>query len=207
MWRGKRTDRLTTEDCIALDISKLKRAGVFRAAPGTPCTARWLDPNGKEAFCVTFWTQLRSESKLAFCITYGRLTLFTDPRSIPSQTVELDVTRCSLGGHRYWFVCPSFKGTAACGRRVRVLYLPPGNSSFGCRTCFNLTYQSCQEHDKRVDTLLKLSPKEFRQVLTFGDRGRQILAPLDASSVGVLFAIWGVYAGRNSNLSRLREAR
>ncbi|MCI0460572.1 MAG: hypothetical protein L0Z62_26765 [Gemmataceae bacterium] len=40
-----------------------------------------------------------------------------------------------------------------CLRRVAKLYLPPGVPYFGCRTCHNLTYESAQTHDKRVDRL------------------------------------------------------
>ena len=41
----------------------------------------------------------------------------------------------------------------ACYWQVAKLYLPPGSRYFGCRHCHNLTYTSCQEHDKRVDAL------------------------------------------------------
>jgi hypothetical protein len=34
---------------------------------------------------------------------------------------------------------------------VGKLYLPPPARYFGCRHCHDLTYTSCQEHDKRVD--------------------------------------------------------
>jgi hypothetical protein len=40
-----------------------------------------------------------------------------------------------------------------CGRRVSALYLPPGAKWFGCRHCYELTYESAQTHDKRVDAL------------------------------------------------------
>jgi pyruvate-formate lyase-activating enzyme len=31
--------------------------------------------------------------------------------------------------------------------------LPPGGCYFGCRTCYNLTCWSVQQHDQRVDDL------------------------------------------------------
>ena len=55
--------------------------------------------------------------------------------------LELDTTPLPWGGLRYWFQCP-IKG---CGQRVGCLYLPPGGIYFGCRHCYDLTYQSSQE--------------------------------------------------------------
>jgi hypothetical protein len=38
---------------------------------------------------------------------------------------------------------------------VNQTYLPPGGRYYGCRHCYNLTYQSCQENDQRVSFLRK----------------------------------------------------
>jgi hypothetical protein len=55
---------------------------------------------------------------------------------------------CRFGGVRYWFLCPAVKDDVYCGNRVTKLFLPPGGSVFGCRGCYDLTYQSCQESHK-----------------------------------------------------------
>jgi hypothetical protein len=68
---------------------------------------------------------------------------------------ELVTTPCNLGGVRYWFICPLITNGRVCGRRVSKLYLAAGSKYFGCRHCHNLTYVSCQEHDKRIDALVK----------------------------------------------------
>jgi hypothetical protein len=57
------------------------------------------------------------------------------------------------------------KNGKSCGRRVGVLYLLPGGQSFGCRRCYNLTYQSVQQHDKRLDLLLRLPVQNLNKVL------------------------------------------
>ncbi len=62
-----------------------------------------------------------------------------------TQRIQLHATRQNIGGLRWWFSCPD------CGRRVDKLYLPAEKRYFGCRHCYDLTYQSVQEHDKRVD--------------------------------------------------------
>lgn len=67
-----------------------------------------------------------------------------------------------------------------CQRRVRKLYLPPGAKYFGCRTCYKLTYQSVQEHDKRVDYLLK-NPEALVQALKSPPNWRVALLGLKAA--------------------------
>ena len=54
-----------------------------------------------------------------------------------------------------FFVCPLVVRGSPCERRVGKLYLPPGGRYFGCRLCYDLTYESDQTHDKRVDALRK----------------------------------------------------
>lgn len=169
MWRGRRTDRLTTEDCICFDTSDLRRAGLFRTAPGTPCTARRPDPSGKEPFGVTFWMLPGSNGRAALHLTYALINVLTDPRTTLRETILLDTTPCHFGGFRFWFICPRLPDGFPCNKRVRTLYLPPDSRLFGCRTCYNLTYRSCQEHDARVNALLSLSPTEFRRRLASRD--------------------------------------
>ena len=62
-----------------------------------------------------------------------------------SYRVALTTTPCRYGGLnalRFWFVCPLVRNGISCKRRVGVLYKPPYSDYFGCRKCFNLTYQS-----------------------------------------------------------------
>lgn len=65
-----------------------------------------------------------------------------------STIVRLDTTRIFQRGKRYWFLCPIGHYGDVCGRRVGVLYLPPGQREFGCRRCYDLTYKSCQNSRK-----------------------------------------------------------
>ncbi|MDM4772404.1 hypothetical protein [Solimonas sp. SE-A11] len=55
------------------------------------------------------------------------------------QVIDLDRTACHLGGHRPWFICPSFW----CRRRTAKLYL---GDSFRCRRCLRLAYPSTREN-------------------------------------------------------------
>jgi len=54
--------------------------------------------------------------------------------------VPLEITPCNFGGVRYWFKCSLYKRGVYCGRRVGVLY--KDGDWFGCRHCYELTYES-----------------------------------------------------------------
>ena len=56
-------------------------------------------------------------------------------------TLELQAGPCSLGGRRWWFVCPR------TWRRCRTLYLPNGASRFASRAAYRLAYQSQRDGD------------------------------------------------------------
>jgi hypothetical protein len=63
--------------------------------------------------------------------------------------ISFDHTRGGRGGQRRWFRCPR------CGRRMFKLYRPPGSPFFACRQCHELTYRCVQQHDARLDWLVK----------------------------------------------------
>jgi hypothetical protein len=67
----------------------------------------------------------------------------------------LQTTRPYFGGFRWWFTCPLLRLRSPCNHWVSKLYLTPGGRYYGCRHCYDLTYQSCQESDKRVSFLRK----------------------------------------------------
>jgi hypothetical protein len=64
------------------------------------------------------------------------------------QKIELIRWPCNYGGFRYYFACPAVANGVYCGNRVTKLFLPPAGKVFGCRECYDLTYQSCQESHK-----------------------------------------------------------
>ena len=58
--------------------------------------------------------------------------------------VSLETTPCHYGGVRFWFICPLYRNGKYCGRRVGTLY--QGGDYFGCRHCYDLTYESKKEN-------------------------------------------------------------
>lgn len=79
------------------------------------------------------WGQCGQNSRAIIpdvCLGYGM-----------DERIEIDIEATSgnwLCDFRYWFLCPT------CARRSKKLYRPSGETLFGCRQCYNLTYTSCQ---------------------------------------------------------------
>src|SRR5208337_640430 len=89
--------------------------------------------------------------------------------------VEVTATRCRFGGRRFWLRCPLQPNGVPCKRLVLRLYLPPGGHMFGCRTCYDLTYRICQEHDRRIDPFVK-NPSLIKIALDTRDLKLSLLA-------------------------------
>ncbi|HEY2466817.1 MAG TPA: hypothetical protein VGI45_03100 [Terracidiphilus sp.] len=62
------------------------------------------------------------------------------------QTIRLTTTRPHFGGKRFWFLCE-------CGKRAGRLYLPTGQTVFRCRLCYDLTFESAQQHNTRWEKM------------------------------------------------------
>lgn len=56
-------------------------------------------------------------------------------RNASAYTIPVDKLSCNYGGFRYYFRCP------LCRSRMRILYFAQ-NSTFLCRKCLNLAYES-----------------------------------------------------------------
>ena len=76
---------------------------------------------------------------------YTQTNRFTGEKTELDYKVKLVTTPCNLGGVRYWFICSLVVDGKSCLRRVGKLYLPPGGKYFGCRHCYDLTYESCKK--------------------------------------------------------------
>jgi hypothetical protein len=161
MGRRRWTTRLTVEECCALDIGYLVRAGVFDADPRSLCAFTWNDSGGTPISSVTFRVFPDRTGSLAVHFDHRVAATPCNPARIQRQIVQIAVTSCHFGGIRRRFRCSIVRDGYPCKRRVRVLYSTPREKLFGCRECHNLTYRSAQTHDKRIDWLLKLPAEEF----------------------------------------------
>jgi hypothetical protein len=64
------------------------------------------------------------------------------------ERIRVEKTLQPYGNFRYWMLCPILVNGYTCNRRCYKMYSPPGQKYFGCRTCMNLTYQSCKDSHK-----------------------------------------------------------
>lgn len=170
------TDRLTVEECFAFDIGNLVRAGAFEAEPGVPCSTTWNDSAGMPISSVTFRIFPDRTGALAVHVYHPVPATPSSPARVQRQIVQITSTRCHFGGIRRWFRCSLIRDGYPCKNRVRALYSTPREKLFGCRQCHNLTYRSAQEHDKRIDWLLKLPMEQFNQALSTGTLRQRLLA-------------------------------
>ena len=78
-------------------------------------------------------------------------------------------TPCNFGGERSWLLCP------ACSRHVVKLYRPSPYHIYACRKCHNLTYRSSQQHDARLDRLIKAPREEIMEFVLSRNVKRALL--------------------------------
>jgi len=147
-WHCKKT---TVEKCLQLDTDRLNREGMLSWGLRWLGIWRWTYADG--ATCsISLEVNTTDQAR-----PWVRL-FYTDKRKEQDvdYRVMLQTTRPHFGGWRWWFTCPLVVNGQSCGRRVRKLYLPPRGLYFGCRHCYDLTYTSCQESDKRVSALRRI---------------------------------------------------
>lgn len=149
---GSHSKATTVEECRTIDVSRWVREGVI--ALDTWRMGGWAWTNsytGEQTASIGYEVDTRGRppwARLFYTVTpWGR-----EPEKYDYK-ILLATTHPNYGGLRWWFVCPLTKGGRACYRRCGKLYLPPGGRYYGCRQCYELTYESAQEHDPRVSRL------------------------------------------------------
>jgi hypothetical protein len=175
MGRRKWSRRLRVEDCLPLDIGPISRLGALRERLDTPCTYQWLDSSGEVLGEIGYRGTRVYAGGLAVELQYS-VGPPDSPRLVPmNYIIEVTSTPRNFGGVQHWFCCPAALGNISCLRRVRVLHLPPGQRAFLCRGCHDLTYRSCQEHDKRLDVLVKGPPELLIHLLKSANVSERLL--------------------------------
>ena len=71
---------------------------------------------------------------------YTQTDYWSGEKSDMDYRFNLATSPCHYGGFRYWFICGLSRNGQYCGQRVGVLYKPPGAKWFGCRHCWDLSY-------------------------------------------------------------------
>lgn len=151
----------TVSDCWTLDAARWSREGILAADTHRLGGWHWTDTGtGKPLASLSY------EADTTGPAPFVRLfyTLTRSGEQIDYR-VRLQTTRPNYGGSRWWFTCPA----AGCGRRCRVLYLPPGGKLYACRTCYRLTYPS--QGETLPDRCIRKANKIRRRL---GGRGGRV---------------------------------
>ena len=168
-WADVTTRKVSTGLCRTLSVKSLKMMGVFDVdRSGEVFSIRWVNEFGEDAGKVSIIPQVHSSGN------GNKTSLRVDIEGcVTGQDISITTTPCHYGGVRHWFLCPAVVDGVLCEDRVGVLYLPPAAKVFGCRCCYGLTYESCQQshkYDRVFDHLDRLDEDNLtiNQVLRLG---------------------------------------
>ncbi len=163
MGRWSYSDRKTVEECESVSTFSLNKKGLF-ARDIQSTIISWTTRGGETRGSVGLQiSMLKNDEHIRF--QYTQTNRFSGQKTEFDYRVQLVSTPCYFGGHRWWFRCPVLVSGGVCGRRVGVLY--SGEKRFGCRHCYNLTYD-IQKEGHKFDKLFKSmghDPKEARRAL------------------------------------------
>ena len=167
--------KITVEECNKLEVSFLKEQGFLEKGRLLRTgSIRWSIAGqdiGSIGIRVSLGTEGSSPGHSNFLeVNYTITDPETGEKKNCNYRADLVSTPCRFGGQRWWFICPIVN----CDRRVGVLYLPYGGKYFGCRHCYNLTYESVQTHDKRIDYLIR-NPWTLKEIFEGEDATKKLL--------------------------------
>ena len=171
MGRRPYSDRWIVEECKSISTKFLNTHHYFDGG------IRWgwmtWSCNGEQTGSIVFGiSTLEGNEYIRF--KYTHTDSKTGEKSDLDYKARIVSTHCHYGGQRWWFICPLAVNGRLCSRRVGVLYLA-NDKRFGCRYCCNLTYQSCKEHDKRLNALFR-NPALFMTYLNSKNSSQSLLA-------------------------------
>jgi hypothetical protein len=170
---GRRIRRKTTvEESRELDIAKFPVAE-FAYQSSWPRVVTWRNHMDEVTATIGYTCEpLGSDSailRFKYSVTRAGEKIQID------EPIQVVTTKPNFGGVRWWFICPLTVNGIACQRRVRKLYLASGGRYFGCRICYNLTYESVRTHDDRVGKLCR-DPEGLLKALEAKDASKSLLA-------------------------------
>ncbi|MFZ5801651.1 MAG: hypothetical protein ACOY3K_00870 [Candidatus Omnitrophota bacterium] len=166
MGRWSYSSRWTTDECKSVPVKFLKDHHYFDGGIrwGGMSWSRGGEKTGSIGFVVS---TLEGDEYIRF--QYTQTDRHTEEKTELDYKARLVWTSCYFGGRRWWFICPLVVNGRFCNRRVGVLYLGNGKY-FGCRHCYNLTYESSKESHKFDSMFWKMGvdPKTGRNLFKRG---------------------------------------
>ncbi len=139
----------TVDHCRILDASQLMREGILGQGVTRAGTWQWTRIDTGEVTASIDY-RVDTSSDPALHLTYNP----AEGAKPLNEAIGLETTRPHRGGLRWWFTCPLVVDGERCGRRVQKLYLPHSGRYFGCRHCYELSYES-KNKDARMRAISK----------------------------------------------------
>jgi len=144
----------TTEESLELSVKPfvdgLNRAAESVTRDGPICfgSVQWSTIRTGEVTNTIGYTIERQHGQYLVHLRYTTKR-WNGERIENDYRVRMTHTQPYYGGRRWWFLCP----LQGCKRRVGKLYIAPGQLYFGCRHCYDLTYESTQSGGKLLHTV------------------------------------------------------
>jgi len=151
---GRQGGRPTVEDGLRLDRARWRALRQIRPGCCTAGRVTWTRHDGRVTSEIGFIAELTDPHaawmQLCYTLTQRDGTVLRC-----DYRVSLTTTRPRFGGTRWWFVCP------VSSRRVRVLHLPPGATTFASRQVWRRGYHSQRQTktDRAMDRSLAARKK------------------------------------------------
>ena len=162
------------EDCLTLDTKFLRKEGYFDRLRAGIISWYRNEEKTSSISIENIWDEYNQEAT-GLRLKYTTTHRYTVEKTDSNYVIHLSRDPCNFGGYRYYLICPLVKNGIPCGRRCTKLFIAPGGIYFGCRICYDLTYESCQTHDKRVGWLMK-NPELIELMLNSPNHRNMFLA-------------------------------
>lgn len=162
---GKRANTPSTDQCLRLSLTDLRRNGDLKRHVWARCEQQWTRSRDNHvAGAVAIITDLDCRQPgLSISIkghVFGRQI---------EQVLDIVAQPQPLGGERFYAICPH------TGQRCTVLILPPGESLFASVRGWGVPYSSTREREvsRAVRTMRKIEGKTLSKYARKPTRERQ----------------------------------
>lgn len=161
------------EQSRRLDVGWFQRRGYLQDVP-LPGRSTWTGPRGESEIQ---WTASAGAVWLHYKVRQG-----LEDWQAYDYPVHVGYTPLPRGGRRAWFHCPA----QGCGRRCKVLYMPPAARVFACRRCHNLAYTAQQDRDElgKRDDWLRHEERMTERLARLLGRHQQVMNLADRLGLG-----------------------
>lgn len=163
------TNKTEADNLLSIDVYWLNKHGYFvRFKSGS---IQWSNGFSDEKSSIGVVSNIGDDAYIK--LKYTQTDNYSGDKKSFDYKVRLVSTSCNYGGNRWWFICPLIVDGLACRRRVGKLY--KDGDYFGCRHCYDLTYNSKNVYygsflgstfsfldiDRKIENLEKKTKRKF----------------------------------------------